>query len=66
MKLKNATLGWVASFSAKAVSSTTSVWHHAGGSPASWTSSTNRRQDSGVLVAGLIMTGHPVAIAGTT
>jgi hypothetical protein len=66
MKLRNATFGWVAKRSARALSSTINVWHQSGRSPASWTSATKRRQQSGVVFAGLTMTGQPVAIAGTT
>ena len=42
------------------------VWHHGSGRPASCTSATKSRQESGVALAGLTITGQPTAIAGTT
>ena len=66
MKLRKVTRGSVASVSASSLVSGRKVWHHSGGRPASWTSPTNSMQESGVVLAGLMITGQPTAIAGTT
>jgi hypothetical protein len=66
MKLRNATRGSVASFSANALSGGTKLWQKASGSPAACTSFTNSRQHSGVVLAGFTITGQPTAIAGAT
>ena len=42
------------------------IVHQASGRPASRSSSTNRRQESGVSAAGLTITGQPAATAGPT
>src|SRR5215469_4923528 len=65
MKLTKATRGSVASASASSLLSGRKVWHQAGGSPASCTVATSSKQESGVVDAGLMMTGQPTAIAGT-
>ena len=66
MKLRKATRGSVAELLGQFVASGTKLWHHGSGRPASCTSATNSRQDSGVVLAGLTMTGQPTAIAGAT
>ena len=66
MKLKKPTRASVTSCWLSSRLSITSAWHHAGGRPASCRSSVKRRQDSGVSVAGLTMTGQPAAMAGPT
>ena len=48
------------------VASGMKVWHHGSGRPASCTSATKSRQESGVALAGFTITGQPTAIAGTT
>ena len=65
MKLKKPTRGSVTSCWLSSRLSITSAWHHACGKPASCRSAVKRRQDSGVSVAGLTMTGQPAAMAGT-
>ena len=66
MKLKKPTRGSVTSCWLSSRLSMTSGWHHSCGSPASCRMVAKRRQDSGVSVAGLTMTGQPAAMAGAT
>ena len=60
---KKFTRGSVTNFSASWLPQTNAL-HQPSGKPASCKISTKRRQDSGVLVAGLMMTGQPTAMAG--
>ena len=64
MKDRKRTRSSVISGSAASVSHT-SAWHQPSGRPASFRISTKRRHDSGVVRAGLTMTGVPTATAGT-
>ena len=52
--------------SASSLVSGMKVWHQLGGSPASCSRPTKSRQESGVGLAGLTITGQPTAIAGAT
>ena len=64
--VRNATLGSVASFSVNSLLDVTMTWAQPSGRPASRNISTKVRHDRGVSGAGLIIIGHPAAIAGAT